>query len=112
MSMEQEIKAINDRMDAFETFAKNQFATKDDLKALRNLLLDENGQTKLVTKEDIGELMEAFKNFTAAFHLISGATKWLYRSAVAVALFIAAWSVITGDFRQAGEIIKQNLFGN
>lgn len=84
---------------------------KQDVTDLRNLIVDDHGNLKLATKEDVDQILTVFKNIKSAASIIGGTSSWFWRLLVGFAMLIAVLTFIFGGFKAAGAYLLTHALG-
>lgn len=85
-------------------------ATKDDITAvgqnvsnqieeLKKLFLDEKGDPKFATKQDVAPVLSLYNNIVLSAKITSTGGKWFYRIVLTLAALFIAWGVLLGGFK-------------
>lgn len=84
---------------------------KQDVTDLRNLIVDDNGELKLATKEDVGEVLNVFKNLKTAAGIIGGTGHWTWKILMGIAMLVAVLTFISSHAREAGTYLINKAIG-
>lgn len=84
---------------------------KADLEIVKQLLLNEKGELKLATKEDVAEVLEVFKNINNAASLMRKSGSLIWKVLFGLVTLVAMWNVLKGGLQDAFTFMRTMIIG-